>query len=627
MVSTSGVLISICDDPGRCPVCGGPWHVQKTTPHHGKTISHGQFEIRETVHVCANRCHYDSGKLVTRRSNEPAKHIIPGRTVGYDVMVTVGLQRFLYHRQREEIRTFVRNEHGISLSSGTISNLIKLFLGYLQKLHDRHIQPLRQALDADGGWPLHIDATGEDGRGTLFVALAGWRRWVLGSWKIPTEHSQAIEPCLHEVIEKFGTPCAVMRDLGRAITPAVNTVLAERGLGIPVLACHMHFLKDIGKDLLNPTYGQLRLLFRQYKIRPKLGALARELGRKIGHKVAYAREQVNAWQEQDATDHRIPEGPAGVAVLRSLVQWVIDYGADSTGHDYPFDRPYLDLFDRCITASRAVDAYIHNNPSDPGVLKVLKRLRRLLDPVFSEVPFKQIVRKLRSRAALFDELRDALRLVPKCPAGSNQKESSMTTSSDHAVTWLRDIREQVDAFFVSLKNRRPKRGPAQDMRNAIDLIIRHIEDHGHYLWGHVIGMPEEKGGGIRVVDRTNNILESFFRGIKHDERRRSGRKILTQDFECLPPEVALVYNLNYPDYVSIVCGSLDCLHKAFAQIDLDRNIWTDDSKKRAVGKAVNPLPRIETAALPSVDRKLIRTDQMQKRIIAAAKSRAPHFKC
>ncbi len=419
-------------------------------------------------------------------------------------------------------------------------------------------------MEADGGWPLHIDATGEDGRGTLFVALAGWRRWVLGSWKIPTEHSQVIQPCLHEIIEKFGAPCAVVRDLGRAITPAINTVLAERGLDIPVLACHMHFLKDIGKDLLNPAYGQLRLLFRRYKTRPKLGALARELGRKLGHKVADAREQVNAWQEQDAADHRIPEGSSGIAVVRSLTQWVIDYSADSTGHDYPFDRPYLDLFDRCITACRALDAYIHKNPSDPKVLKALKRLRRLLDPVASEVPFKQIVRKLRSRSELFDELKDALRLVPKRSAGSNQNESSMATSSDQAATQLRDIREMV--------------------------------------------------------------IESFFRGIKHDERRRSGRKILTQDFECLPPEAALVYNLSCPDYVSIVCGSLERLPKVFARIDFERDRSTDESKQQAFGEAVNPLPRIETASLPSVDRKLICTDQMQKRIAAAAKSRAPYFK-
>ena len=66
MSGTSGVLISVCDDPGLCPICGGPWHVQKTVPRHGKTLSHGQFEIWETVHVCANRCQYASGSLVTR---------------------------------------------------------------------------------------------------------------------------------------------------------------------------------------------------------------------------------------------------------------------------------------------------------------------------------------------------------------------------------------------------------------------------------------------------------------------------------------------------------------------------------------------------------------------------------
>jgi len=72
--------------------------------------------------------------------------------------------------QREEIRELVLHEHGIQLSSGTISNLTKLFLGYLWKLHSKHIEQLRDALNSDDGWPLHIDATGEDGRGTLLVA-------------------------------------------------------------------------------------------------------------------------------------------------------------------------------------------------------------------------------------------------------------------------------------------------------------------------------------------------------------------------------------------------------------------------------------------------------------------------
>ena len=146
MLSSSGVLVPVCDEPGRCPICGGPWHVQKSTPHHGKTISHGQFEIRETIHICANRCRHDSGKLVTRRAIALARHIIPGKSVGYDVMTFVKLQRFLHHRQREEIRSSLLHKHGIPLSSGMISNLAKLFLRYMHKLHNSHIEQIRNAL-------------------------------------------------------------------------------------------------------------------------------------------------------------------------------------------------------------------------------------------------------------------------------------------------------------------------------------------------------------------------------------------------------------------------------------------------------------------------------------------------
>ena len=479
-------------------------------------------------------------------------------------------------------------------------------------------------MNSDGGWPLHIDATGEDGRGTLLVALAGWRRWVLGSWKIPTEHTEAILPCLHEVVKKFGTPCAIMRDLGRAITPAVNTLLTELELNIPVLACHMHFLKDIGKDLLNPAYGELRALFKRYKILAKLRSLSRDLGRKIGTNSRQAREHVKAWQQQDASDYSIPQGVAGIATVRTITQWILDYKADSTGLDYPFDRPYLDLYDRCMTAYRAVDAFIYTKPSDPKVLKTLKRLRRIIAAVASEVPFKQIVRRLRSRSKLFDELRDTLRLVPKSSSGRSKINVSKTLTSDQVAADLRDIRQQVENLTVSLEKRRPKRGPAKDTRNAIDLILRHIKDHSDYLWGHVIYISKETGKQIRIVNRTNNILESFFRGMKHDERRRSGRKILTQDFENLPPEAALAYNLKCPDYVSIVCGSLEYLHEAFAKIDLDRTKATTGSNHRGKCKSVPILPRIETASLPSVDRKLVRTEQMQQRIVAAAKSRAPY---
>jgi len=43
----------------------------------------------------------------------------------------------------------------------------------------------------------------------------------------------------------------------------------------------------------------------------------------------------------------------------------------------------------------------------------------------------------------------------------------------------------------------------------------------------VIALPETVGGGVRLVERTNVLLETFFHEIKHGERRRSGRKVLS----------------------------------------------------------------------------------------------------
>ncbi len=138
-------------------------------------------------------------------------------------------------------------------------------------------------------------------------------------------------------------------------------------------------------------------------------------------------------------------------------------------------------------------------------------------------PFLLVQDALSKRADLFHRLRAVLRLEEKNPTAKK----------------LDQIRAALQRFKASLRRKRPERGPAKVMREAIDLILTHLDRHGPYLWGHAIRIPRRVGGGIRLVARTNNGLESLFHTIKHGERRRSGRKILTQDFEVLPPAAAL----------------------------------------------------------------------------------------
>ena len=603
----AGVLVAADDPLETCPVCRQRMHVQKTVHRKGLTLSHGAFRVCETVRTCASECRHEGSRIVHRPATL-AGLIPPGSVVGYDVMVHVGLQRFVHHQQRDEIRAGLQKEHGILLSSGEISDLGRRFLVYLEALHREKAPALRAAMEADGGWPLHIDATGEDGRGTLLVAFSGWRRWVLGAWKVPTERADVILPRLDETAELFGFPCAIMRDLGRAVTEAAAQFISKLPSPIPVLACHQHFLRDVGADLLREGHDKLRGLFRRIDVRKDIRAFVRKLGQCMGKRIHDARVDIRTWLDQSAHDIAIPEGAAGIAVVRALAQWILDFSAEGNNEGFPFDLPYLDLYVRCLHIRWAVAGFLRKEPADAKVKKFLARLQKILAPMDCDVPpFSKTALDLDKRARIFAELRTALRLVPDFTRCSDPTPADTLQTA----TEFEDIRAGVTKLSARLKERRPERGPAKDVREAIDIVLTHLDRHGQFLWGHAIATNQQTGQ-VRLVDRTNNILEGFFHGMKHGERRRSGRKILTQDFERLPAPAALAINLTRTDYVAILCGSVEQLPAAFAKLD-------DVNRSHSLPARTEEMisAETETASMTLADKRLIRLAQMEKCILAA----------
>ena len=590
--------------------------VEKSFCHCGRTLAHGCFQVREVVHVCARDCR-PGGRRSRQRQAGPAAILLPRSTVGYDVMTFVGLERFLRYRQREEIRGDLDQKYDLTLSSGEVSELAGRFLVYLEALHQARAPQLREALEHDGGWPLHIDATGENGQGTLFVTYAGWRGWALGAWKIPTERADAILPKLRAVEARFGAPCAVMRDLGKAVIEAADDFVGRRK--IPILSCHLHFAKDVGKDLLRDAHDELRDLFRRFEVLPRLRTLARDLGRGLGTDIERARRAVADWLAGADERFLMPEGKDGLAVVRALAQWVLAYADEGTDAGFPFDRPYLDLYRRGLRVCRAVESLLWKPWDDSRVHTQLERLHAIVEPIRSEIPFQRPARTLETRGRLFDELRAALRLKPK----PSSHAAAVVADANEQKDEIRNVQRAVKALRASLEKRRPERGPAGDMRKAIDLILEHLDRHGPSLWGHVITLPEKAGGGIRLVERTNVVLESFWHYIKHGERRRSGRKVLTQDFEHLPAAAALARNLTKADYVTILCGTLDRLPHAFAQLDASDRDRSLPARLCATASAHPDQAELVSSSLPKADRDLVRMETMRERVLAEAGSRAP----
>jgi hypothetical protein len=60
--------------------------------------------------------------------------------------------------------------------------------------------------------------------------------------------------------------------LGTGICKAVTAVFA----GAKDFICHFHFLRDAGKDLLEPAHRQLRGCLRQHAFSTRLSELARQ---------------------------------------------------------------------------------------------------------------------------------------------------------------------------------------------------------------------------------------------------------------------------------------------------------------------------------------------------------------
>lgn len=90
------------------------------------TIDTGTIHAREIRKVCS----VDLSHPV-ETSRVLAQMVPAGQRYGYDLIVAVGVARYLRNMQREEIRLELLHEKDIVLSTGTISQLCDRFLLYL----------------------------------------------------------------------------------------------------------------------------------------------------------------------------------------------------------------------------------------------------------------------------------------------------------------------------------------------------------------------------------------------------------------------------------------------------------------------------------------------------------------
>jgi hypothetical protein len=316
-------------------------------------------------------------------------------------------------------------------------------------------------------------------------------------------------------------------------------LLAEQGIVV------YHFLGAIGKKLFDDPYAVLRNLLRQSKVRTQLRDLLREL--------------------RQHTTAQVYEGKYGHGRLRedllALLYWVLE-GEGRKDLPYPFSLPHLDFYRRCQEATQRAERWLPL-PRSHVERRALKQLAKVLDQLDELPRLAWAVPKLQSGWQAFSELRDILRLTDAELPRGDLRSLSTREFPDLEMARLREIEKTTKAYHQQIRKRVTD---SHCSSSAEAVILKYLDRYAKQLFGHPATYDDD-GNIVSVVGRTNNVAEHFFGTNKQKLRRRLGRANLGRDLEDQPAQAVLASNLLHSDYVGVLCGSLEHLPAAFAELD------------------------------------------------------------
>jgi hypothetical protein len=507
----------------------------------------GPFRAKETILQGHDGTVYHSRQL---------QRLAPYRaTFGYDVLVHVGRALFMRcHSEQKIIADLVRKD--IVISQREIGFLGRKFIAYLAIAHRQSRHRLKQVMASRGGYILHLDGTCEGDSPHLFTGMDGIAQIVLDNVKLPSEKADLLVPFFRQIKRQYGDPVALVHDMGRGILSAIDTVFP----GIPDFICHFHFLRDIGKDLLDKEYAIVRRRLTKHKIRSLLRQRAKALEKIIGEDPqVFCHLAVSI----DGGEPPVMEKMDPMATY-AMIHWTFDRSA-LDGYGFPFDCPHLVFYQKLTVLYNLVHGQIGTN-------KTLSKLWRPLSRVVEDPQLKRAALQMDKKITVFNKLRKALSIaVAQTHKGLNDEGGQVSITS---------IEKKVTEFRQDILSSRHK----DEYRG----MIKQIDKYWDKLFANPIVVYTPNGQFTIQPQRTNNILERFFRDLKHSNRRKSGTMSLNRTLKSILADTPLVKNLDNSDYLDIILDGCNTLEERFEKIDSKMVLKRLEAEKKN-NERINPV--------------------------------------
>ena len=509
--------------------------------------------------------------------SQQLRHLTPRRcTYGYDVLVYVGNGLFRHHCSENKLIDELARCN-VSISRRELGFLGKKFIAYLAIAHQQSRQQLRAHMALRGGYILHIDGTCEGDSPHLFTGMDGIAQIVLDNIKLPSEKAELIIPFLHRIKRQYGDPVALVHDMGQGILSAVKTVFKD----IPDFICHFHFLRDLGKDLFETDYSKIRIRLTKHKIRAVLRQKAKAL-EKIVNEDSRAVGQLLHCLDKRRMEPCLLESMSAMAAY-AMIHWAFDTSDELDGYGFPFDCPHLIFYQRLKSLHGFVTQYsVSSSGRRVANRRALLSLWRPLTQIVEDQQLNRAATHMKEKVDNFKKLRHALAIaVPgdKKALNDDGLEANIKTIEEKVTA----LREEIMADETLCKKDEYKK------------MVEQIDKYWEKLFADPITVSTPNGETIVQPQRTNNILERFFRDFKRGNRKKSGTISLNRKIKSILADAPLVKNLDNPEYMKILLDGCNTLEERFEKIDAGivlEHLKTEQKKTERMNPKMKKIVRL-----------------------------------
>ena len=521
-----------------CPICGRLLKVYYTYKREVVTLHIGGFKLHSTFLRCDCNSRVYAPEKVNSLVPENCKY-------GYDVIVYIGKEFFTKHHNIDYIKQDLKQKN-VSISGSEISYLAGKYIVYLSIAHQKIADKLKSRMHENGGYMLHVDGTCDADSPHLMSALDEISGFVLHNVKIPTENATDIASMFTDIEQTYGRPVAIVTDMAQAFSNAITDVF---GTTIPHFICHFHFLRDIGKDLLSESYDCIRKKLKASKITGQLRYRLRKI--KQTNSIIDISNMQSTYTEmikQNNNENLIN------SICYMMILWCLGAKSFGSAYGFPFDRPHFEFYQRLIVLYSKLNTIKQLLDDKQQKNKFVDKVLNDLQPVAEDEELKSYCIDISEKIEVFDQLREALHIA-----------------SPDAKKGLNDNGEDIDIKTIECK--------VKEFRNQIvntqkyqdskyQNMIKQIDKYWDKLFADPIEVTKSDGSKILIQpQRTNNLLEQFFRSIKRGYRKRSGNNKLNKVLQSMIADTPLIKNLENKSYLEILLEGNKTLEECFAEID------------------------------------------------------------